>query len=74
MDHLHWRCLLAKLLVTATLDCTCLGHLGRCDTDKIVSIHVAPPKVANANTMVTVVCCCCRHYHSKLCHCKHSLR
>jgi hypothetical protein len=35
MDHLHWRHLLSKPLATATgdIDCTCLGHLGRCDTD-----------------------------------------
>jgi hypothetical protein len=36
--HLHWRCLLAKPSATLTLDCTCIGHLGRCDTDRIVSI------------------------------------
>jgi hypothetical protein len=41
MDCLHWRHLLAKLLVTVTGDiiyCTCLVHLGRRDTDRIVSI------------------------------------
>ncbi len=31
MDRLHWRHLLAKLLATATRDCTCLGHLGHYD-------------------------------------------
>ena len=31
MDRQHWRHLLAKLLATATRDCTCLGHLGRYD-------------------------------------------
>jgi hypothetical protein len=34
---------------TATDDshyCTCLGHLGRYDTDRIVSIYVMLPKVA----------------------------
>ncbi len=30
--------MLAKLSVTVTLDCTCLGHLGRLETDRIVSI------------------------------------
>jgi len=37
----HWECLLAKLSGTATHDshyCSCLGHLGQCDTDRIVSI------------------------------------
>ncbi len=48
-DRLHWRCLLAKLSVTVTLDCTCLGHLGRCDTDRIMSIYVTLPKVAKAS-------------------------
>ncbi len=27
-----------KLSATATFDCTCLGHLGRLETDRIVSI------------------------------------
>ncbi len=38
MDHLHWQCLLAKPSVTATYDGTCLGHLGRRVTDRIISI------------------------------------
>ncbi len=38
VDHLHWRCLLVKLSATATLDCTCLGHLGQLDIDRIISI------------------------------------
>ncbi len=38
MDHLHWRHLLAKLSATVTRDCTCLGHLGQQDTDRIISI------------------------------------
>ncbi len=29
--------------------CTCHVHLGRCDTDRIVSIYVATPKVAKAS-------------------------
>ncbi len=50
MDHLHWQHMLAKLAVTATsLDCTCLGHLGRRDTDGIISIDVILPKVAKAS-------------------------
>jgi hypothetical protein len=55
MDHLHWQCFLAKLLATATLDCTCLGHLGQCDTDRIVSIYVTLPKVAKARTYLGAV-------------------
>jgi hypothetical protein len=33
---------------------TCLAHLGQCDTDRIISIYVTPPKVAKASTVVTV--------------------
>jgi hypothetical protein len=69
MDYLHWQHLLAKPSVTATLDhhkCTCLGHLGRRDTDRIISIWVASPKVAKASTIVTVVCCCRWHFHLKM--------
>jgi hypothetical protein len=36
-DHLKW------------LMCTCLGHLERRDTDRIISIYVMPPKVARAS-------------------------
>ncbi len=77
MDRLHWHCLLAKPSATMTLDSTCIGHLGWCDTDRIVSIYVMPPKVTKASTMVTVMCRCHCHYHrrypSKLRQCKHSL-
>jgi len=76
MDHLHWQCLLVKPSAIATLDCTCLGHLGQCNTDRIVSFYVAPPKVAKVSTMVTVASHCPRHYHgryrSKLRQCKYS--
>ncbi len=47
-DHLHWQCLLATPSITATLDCTCLGHLGQCDKDRIICIYVALPKAAKA--------------------------
>ncbi len=30
-------------------DFNCLGHLGRRDTDRIISIDVMPPKVAKAS-------------------------
>jgi hypothetical protein len=46
MDHLHWRSLLAKSLAISRHGLTCLGHLGRYDTDRIISIYDAPPKVA----------------------------
>ncbi len=36
--------------VTVTTYCTCLGHLGWRDTDRIVSIFVVLPKVAKAST------------------------
>ncbi len=39
--------------------CTCLGHLGRHDTNRIISIYVVLPKVGKASTVVTVACCCC---------------
>ncbi len=29
-----------------------IGHLGQCDTDRIVSIYVATPKVAKASKAV----------------------
>jgi hypothetical protein len=48
-DHLHWQCLLVKPSAIATLDCTCLGHLGQCNTDRIISIWVVLPKVAKAS-------------------------
>ena len=63
MDHLHWQCLLAK--ESATLDCTCIGHLGRRDTDRIISIYVVMPKVAKASIRVTVACHCRQHYRLK---------
>jgi hypothetical protein len=37
--RLHWRDLYAKTHDVAFI--TCLGHLGRRDTDRIVSIYVA---------------------------------
>ncbi len=39
--HFHWRYFKAKTQATLTLDShygTCLGHLGRGDTDRIISI------------------------------------
>jgi hypothetical protein len=33
----------------ATYDCTCHGHLGRCDTDRIISICIVSPKVTKAS-------------------------
>ncbi len=40
---------LATMTATATWNTTCIGHLGRCDTDRIVSIYVTMPKVAKAS-------------------------
>ncbi len=39
------------MTATATWNSTCIGHLGRCDTDRIVSIYVATPKVVKASTV-----------------------
>jgi hypothetical protein len=49
--------LLAKISavtpVTATRDCSCLGHLGRCDTNRNDPISVVLPKVAKASSHVS---------------------
>jgi len=40
------------MLVTATRDshhCTCLGHLGWCDTDRIISIYVTRPRQVSSD-------------------------
>ncbi len=34
--------------------CTCLGHLGRRDRDRIISISVASPRVAKTSTRVSL--------------------
>ncbi len=59
MDHLHWRCFLAKMPVTVTEYVLALATLG--DATKIETIlsYVMPPKVAKAST---VLCCCRWHY------------
>jgi hypothetical protein len=57
--YLHWQSFRAIIPATATCDshhCTCLGHLGRHDTDRIISIFFALPKVAKVSTVVTVMC------------------
>jgi hypothetical protein len=46
----------AKLFVILCHCLSCLGHLGRCDTDRIISIFVTPPKVAKASTSVSLSC------------------
>ncbi len=71
----HWWCLLAKLSATATREShyyTFLGHLGQCDTDRIVSIfcHTAQ---GGQGTSVTLVCTCRQHYRANLCQCEHGL-
>ncbi len=38
MYHLHWRHLLAIMPATAMSIFTCLGHLGWCNIDRIISI------------------------------------
>ncbi len=51
--------------------CTCLGHLGQRDTDRIISIYVMPPRQA-----VTAACCChCRWcYRTYFCQYKRSIK
>jgi hypothetical protein len=64
LDHLHWRRLCDNTGDNDIHHCTSHGHLGRCDTDRIVSIYVASPKVAMASTMVTVACRHHWHYYA----------
>jgi hypothetical protein len=40
----------AIMPVTVTRDCSCLGHIGHCDTNRNDLICVVPPKVAKAST------------------------
>jgi hypothetical protein len=44
--------LLAIMPTTETSVFTCLGHLERRDTDRMVSMYVVPPKVVKASTSV----------------------
>jgi len=55
MDHLHWQHLLVIMPAPATSVFTCLGHLGQCDTDRIASTYVMPPKVPKASTSVLLL-------------------
>ncbi len=77
MDHLHCQHLLAIMPPLAPSVFTCLGHLGWRDTDRIISIYVMPPKVAKANTVVTVTWLSCvavaDGFANKLCQCKQSI-
>jgi hypothetical protein len=38
--------------------CTCLGHLGQCDTDRIVSIYYRAAQGVHGKYYVTVACRC----------------
>ncbi len=67
--HAHWQHLLAIMPATVTRDCTHLGHLGRCDRDRIIFIFVASLKEAKVST---VACNCRWHYRTKLCQWKDS--
>jgi hypothetical protein len=58
MDGLHWRDLNAKTSAILHRDIaflTCLGHLRQRDTDRIISIYVAMPKVAKARTKMSLL-------------------
>jgi hypothetical protein len=46
----------------AIYHCTCLGHLGPCETNRNDPICVATPKVAKASTMIYIVCHCRWHF------------
>jgi hypothetical protein len=63
MDHLHWQSLLVKSSVILRHSLTSLGHLGRCNTDRIISIYVVPPKVVKAST---VTCRCCQRFRLQM--------
>jgi len=47
----HWQKLARLRLRKGQSLLTFLGHLGRCDRDKIISINVMLPKVAKASTV-----------------------
>ncbi len=51
----HHLCTLAKFFGDRDRICTCLGHFGRRNTDRILSIRVTLPKVAKASIVVTCV-------------------
>ncbi len=53
-DCLQWRHLLAMMPATAPSVFTCLDHLGHHNTDSIISIYVAPPKVGKASTSLSL--------------------
>ncbi len=65
MTTIHGRglCILAKFIGVNICDsdklCTCIDYLERHDTDRIISISVASPKVTKASTVVIVPCCFC---------------
>jgi hypothetical protein len=65
----------AKLFAILHHCLTCLGHLGRHDTDSIVSIFCCTAQGDQGKyKCVTVMCYCHRHYRTNLCQCKYSLK
>ncbi len=60
-----WVKFVGKSIDESNRRCTCLGHLGWCGTDRIISLCVVSPKVAKVSTVVTVQCCCRWLFHVK---------
>jgi hypothetical protein len=56
MDHLRWQSLFVKSSVILRHSLTSPGHLGRRNTDRIISIYVVPPKVVKASTVTYRSC------------------
>ncbi len=54
MDHLHWRHLLAITPATVTSVFTCLGHLGRCNTDYFYFLSCHPVKTALSQSFFNI--------------------
>jgi hypothetical protein len=49
MKFVFFTLLNVSTITPATRDCTSLGHLGQCDTDRTISICITLPKVAKAS-------------------------
>jgi len=69
MDGLHRQDLNAKTSAILHRDIaflTCLGHLRQRDTDRIVSISVAPHKVAKASKEGDIATQFCGHFRVQI--------
>jgi hypothetical protein len=74
MACLQWYHLLAIIQATGTHDCAYLGHPGWHNTNWVISISDASPKVAEESSVVPVTCCWRWHSCGKLCQWKYSFK